>query len=89
MKIGFIGLGNMGKPMAENLVKAGHEIVGFDVAGTSAEGATMVTSGAAAVAGAAVDPGPPAPSSHPARIRHATPAADTMRRDMLDILPAP
>lgn len=29
--IGFIGLGNMGGPMAANLVKAGHEVVGFDV----------------------------------------------------------
>ncbi len=31
MKIGFIGLGNMGNPMARNLVKAGHELVVFDV----------------------------------------------------------
>ena len=31
MKIGFIGLGIMGKPMAKNLLKAGHEIVCFDV----------------------------------------------------------
>ncbi len=28
--IGFIGLGNMGGPMAANLVKAGHEVQGFD-----------------------------------------------------------
>ena len=26
MRIGFIGLGHMGKPMALNLVKAGHEV---------------------------------------------------------------
>lgn len=31
MKIGFIGLGIMGKPMVNNLLKAGHEIVAFDV----------------------------------------------------------
>jgi 2-hydroxy-3-oxopropionate reductase len=31
MKIGFIGLGIMGKPMAKNLLKAGHELVVFDV----------------------------------------------------------
>lgn len=31
MKIGFIGLGIMGKPMAHNLLKAGHEVVAFDV----------------------------------------------------------
>ncbi|MBY0531623.1 MAG: 3-hydroxyisobutyrate dehydrogenase [Xanthobacteraceae bacterium] len=30
-KIGFIGLGNMGLPMAQNLIKAGHEVTGFDV----------------------------------------------------------
>ena len=30
-KIGFIGLGNMGGPMAANLVKAGHAVTGFDV----------------------------------------------------------
>ena len=29
-KIAFIGLGNMGGPMAENLVKAGHELTVFD-----------------------------------------------------------
>jgi 3-hydroxyisobutyrate dehydrogenase len=29
--IGFIGLGNMGLPMAQNLVKAGHKVAGFDV----------------------------------------------------------
>lgn len=30
MKIGFIGLGIMGRPMAKNLIKAGHELVVFD-----------------------------------------------------------
>jgi 3-hydroxyisobutyrate dehydrogenase len=30
-RIGFIGLGNMGLPMAGNLVKAGHLVVGFDL----------------------------------------------------------
>ena len=29
-KIAFIGLGNMGAPMASNLVKAGHKVLGFD-----------------------------------------------------------
>jgi 3-hydroxyisobutyrate dehydrogenase len=32
MRIGFIGLGNMGGPMAANLVKAGHQIAGYDLA---------------------------------------------------------
>ena len=31
MKIGFIGLGIMGKPMAKNLLKAGHELLVFDI----------------------------------------------------------
>ncbi|PZO67820.1 MAG: 3-hydroxyisobutyrate dehydrogenase [Paracoccus denitrificans] len=30
MKVGFIGLGNMGAPMALNLQRAGHQVVGFD-----------------------------------------------------------
>ena len=29
--IGFIGLGNMGAPMAANLVKAGHKVAGYDI----------------------------------------------------------
>src|SRR5579872_2626986 len=32
MRIGFIGLGNMGGPMAANLVTAGHSVAGYDVA---------------------------------------------------------
>lgn len=31
-RIAFIGLGNMGGPMAANLVKAGHQVTGFDLA---------------------------------------------------------
>lgn len=31
MKIAFIGLGNMGLPMALNLIKAGHQVAGFDL----------------------------------------------------------
>jgi 3-hydroxyisobutyrate dehydrogenase len=31
MNIGFIGLGNMGLPMALNLLKAGHQVTGFDL----------------------------------------------------------
>jgi len=34
--LGFIGLGNMGGPMAHNLAAAGHEVVCFDAAGTAA-----------------------------------------------------
>ncbi|MCF6433204.1 3-hydroxyisobutyrate dehydrogenase [Leisingera sp. MMG026] len=52
MKIGFIGLGNMGGPMAANLAKAGHEVTGFDMADVSIEGVTMAASGSEAAAGA-------------------------------------
>jgi len=31
VRIGFVGLGNMGGPMAANLVAAGHDVAGFDV----------------------------------------------------------
>ena len=31
MRIAFIGLGNMGGPMAANLVRAGHRVAGFDL----------------------------------------------------------
>ncbi|MPZ59260.1 MAG: 3-hydroxyisobutyrate dehydrogenase [Rhizobiales bacterium] len=36
-RIGFIGLGNMGLPMAQNLLKAGHHVEGFDVFGSAVE----------------------------------------------------
>jgi 3-hydroxyisobutyrate dehydrogenase len=36
-RIGFIGLGNMGLPMAQNLIKAGHEVEGVDVNPASVE----------------------------------------------------
>jgi 3-hydroxyisobutyrate dehydrogenase len=38
-KIAFIGLGNMGLPMAINLVKAGHEVNGFDLVPAAIEAA--------------------------------------------------
>ncbi|HEX2265198.1 MAG TPA: 3-hydroxyisobutyrate dehydrogenase [Solirubrobacterales bacterium] len=48
--IAFIGLGNMGGPMAANLVKAGHRVVGYDVSAASREAAEA--SGAAVAASA-------------------------------------
>jgi 3-hydroxyisobutyrate dehydrogenase len=45
--IGFVGLGNMGHPMATNVAKAGFELVCFDAAGTQErlpDGATAATS---------------------------------------------
>jgi len=38
-RIAFIGLGNMGLPMAGNLVKKGHEVIGFDLAVANLENA--------------------------------------------------
>ena len=35
--IGFIGLGNMGAPMAANLAKAGHRVTAFDIVAAKAE----------------------------------------------------
>jgi 3-hydroxyisobutyrate dehydrogenase len=57
--IAFIGLGNMGGPMAANLVKAGHEVIGFDLVAASkdaakAEGVTIADSARAAVTNADV-----------------------------------
>jgi len=45
MRVGFIGLGIMGKPMARNLLKAGHELVVYDVSPQAV--ADVVASGAA------------------------------------------
>src|SRR5664279_5056025 len=36
-RIGFVGLGNMGLPMAVNLLKAGHQVEGVDVNPASVE----------------------------------------------------
>ena len=57
--IAFIGLGNMGGPMAANLVKAGRKVIAFDLVEASrnqakADGAEVADSAAAAVKGADV-----------------------------------
>ncbi|WP_201831262.1 3-hydroxyisobutyrate dehydrogenase [Microvirga zambiensis] len=57
--IAFIGLGNMGGPMAANLVKAGHKVTGFDLSPAScdqarAEGLSIAASTADAVKDAEV-----------------------------------
>ena len=54
MNIGFIGLGNMGAPMAKNLAAAGHRVSGYDPAGTTAEGVTIAQSAEASATGADV-----------------------------------
>jgi 3-hydroxyisobutyrate dehydrogenase len=57
--IGFIGLGNMGAPMAANLVKAGHTVTGYDLnpaalQALAAAGGKTAASAADAVKGASV-----------------------------------
>jgi 3-hydroxyisobutyrate dehydrogenase len=57
--IAFIGLGNMGGPMAANLVKAGHKVIAFDLVAASrdqakADGAAIAESSVGAVKGADV-----------------------------------
>ncbi|SET44635.1 3-hydroxyisobutyrate dehydrogenase [Oceanicella actignis] len=47
-KIGFIGLGNMGAPMAANLAKAGYEVTGFDLNPVEVEGVARAASAAEA-----------------------------------------
>jgi 3-hydroxyisobutyrate dehydrogenase len=58
-QIAFIGLGNMGGPMAANLVKAGHKVTGFDLVPAlldqaKADGVTIAGSAAASVKDAEV-----------------------------------
>ena len=55
--IAFIGLGNMGGPMAANLVKAGHKVVAFDLVEglrrqAKSDGAAIAETAASAVKGA-------------------------------------
>ncbi|MGI6855749.1 3-hydroxyisobutyrate dehydrogenase [Mesorhizobium sp. 1B3] len=57
--IAFIGLGNMGNPMAANLVKAGHTVLGFDLVPENLEiaranGVTIAADSGAAVKDAEV-----------------------------------
>ena len=59
MKIGFIGLGIMGKPMAKNLLKAGHELTVYNrsraaVEELAAAGATPASTAAEVAKGAEV-----------------------------------
>jgi 3-hydroxyisobutyrate dehydrogenase len=56
-RIGFVGLGNMGGPMARNLLKAGHQVAGYDLVPTAldafaAAGGTAAASAAEAASGA-------------------------------------
>jgi 3-hydroxyisobutyrate dehydrogenase len=78
--IAFLGLGNMGGPMAANLVKAGHAVRGFDPvpaakAAAADNGAAVFESGAQAVAEADV-------------VITMMPNGDLVKRCYAEILPA-
>ncbi|MEY8831187.1 3-hydroxyisobutyrate dehydrogenase [Sedimentitalea sp. XS_ASV28] len=75
MKIGFIGLGNMGAPMAANLAAAGHEVVGFDMADVTVNGVSMAASAAECASGAEV-------------VITMLPNGDILRSVAADIIPA-
>ncbi|TVP56960.1 MAG: 3-hydroxyisobutyrate dehydrogenase [Halomonadaceae bacterium] len=59
MQIGFIGLGNMGGPMAHNMIQAGHDLLVFDLSSDAVKVATDAGATAAGsvaeVAGSAVE----------------------------------
>ena len=78
--IAFLGLGNMGGPMAANLLGAGHTVRGFDPVATlreaaEAHGAKGFDSGAAAVAEADV-------------VITSLPNGDIVKRCYAEVLPA-
>ncbi len=55
--VAFIGLGMMGLPMAHNLIKGGHQVIGFDISSEALarheeNGGTVASSGAEAARGA-------------------------------------
>jgi 3-hydroxyisobutyrate dehydrogenase len=54
MRIGFIGLGNMGAPMAANLAAAGHHVTGFDPVAPCPDGVQNAADAGGAVSGAEV-----------------------------------
>ena len=58
MRVGFIGLGHMGRHMARNLVKGGHDLIVFDIRREAAEEAlSLGASWADSPAGVAGTPG--------------------------------
>ena len=73
--VGFVGLGNMGWPMARNLAAAGHDVRTWNRTASKAEGlgATVAGSPASAVEGAEVEAAPPGDAEElgpPAAERH-------------------
>ena len=75
MKVGFIGLGNMGGPMAANLAKAGHDVAGFDLTAPCPDGVSKTDSSADAAQGRDV-------------VITMLPNGDILRAVAADIIPA-
>ena len=82
-RIGFIGLGNMGLPMAHNLIKAGHQVEGVDVTQVATDklkaagGAVAET---AKIAAAPItSPGPISPKTFRHLNRGASPSSPAAR----------
>ncbi|MBK5926204.1 3-hydroxyisobutyrate dehydrogenase [Rhodobaculum claviforme] len=75
MKIAFIGLGNMGAPMAANLAAAGHTVTGFDLSAACPEGVSPAGSATAAAQGAEV-------------VITMLPNGDILRRVAAEVIPA-
>lgn len=54
-KVAFIGLGNMGGPMAHNLIKAGHSVTGFDLSAVTLKALQEAGGKTAATAAEAIE----------------------------------
>ena len=53
--IGFIGLGNIGKPMATHIARAGFDMVVYDIAGTAERAPDGATAGTSVAVGFAAE----------------------------------
>ena len=74
MKIGFVGLGNMGAGMCANLVRAGHEVSAFDLSAEAVQAAVdaqgfQVKIGGSLFSDALGSPGTPE-GTYPGMLRH-------------------
>ncbi len=92
--IGFIGLGNMGGPMARNLIAGGHAVAGFEVVAAALDRAVGdgTTAAASATEAVAAVPSPTVRSSAAATMSNpatAWPAAHKLRAIGPPMLPRP
>jgi len=76
MRIGFVGLGTMGGPMARRLAAQGHQVTGYDVAATRAAQARE--------AGVALATSPAGAAEHAEAVLSSLPDPAALRRAYLD-----